>query len=138
VWLVQLCWRDFQAPLAIDFEDQATAEVYHLLGTPAFVGKQVLLGPSHEFTGTWLFRHNVTFPIIPPGLSAAQFVAWLEWAGIDYILANQEMIRRRRHSVGDYLMYSPGEGVQVLWLEPDWEVIYQGPPPPRFVLIRVR
>jgi hypothetical protein len=138
VWLVQLGWRDFQPPLAIDFEDQATAEMYRLLDTPAFEDKQVLLGPSHEFTGTWLFRHNVTFPIIPPGLSAPEFVAWLKQAGIDYILANQEMIRRRRHSVCDYLAYSPGEGVQILRLEPEWEVIYRGPPPSRFVLIRVR
>jgi hypothetical protein len=138
VWLVQLLWRDFQAPLAIDFEDQATAETYRLLDTPAFEGAQVLLGPSHEFTGTWLFRHNVTFPIIPPGLSAAEFVAWLKRAGVDYILANQEMIRRRRHSVGAYLAYSPGEGVQILRLEPDWEVVYQALPSSRFVLIRVR
>jgi hypothetical protein len=98
----------------------------------------VLFGPSHEFTGTWLFRHNVTFPIIPPGLSAAEFVAWLKRAGIDYILANREMIRRRRHSVGEYLAYFPGEGVQVLRLEPEWEVVYRGQPPSRFVLIRVR
>jgi len=138
VWLVQIGWRDFPAPLAIDFEDQATAEMYRLLDTPAFDGKQVLFGPSHEFTGTWLFRHNVMFPIIPPGLSAAEFVAWLKRAGIDYILANREMIRRRRHSVGEYLAYLPGEGVQILRLEPEWEVVYQGPPPSRFVLIRVR
>jgi hypothetical protein len=138
VWLVQLGWRDFQAPLTIDFEDPATAALYRLLDTPAFDGKQVLLGPSHEFTGAWLFRHNVTFPIIPPGLSSAEFVAWLERAGIDYILANQEMIRRRRHSVGEYLAYSPGGGVQILRLEPAWEIIYQGPPPSRFALIRVR
>jgi hypothetical protein len=138
VWLVQVSWRDFYAPLAIDFEDQATAEMYRLLDTPAFDGKQVLFGPSHEFTGTWLFRHNVMFPIIPPGLSAAEFVAWLKRAGIDYILANQEMIRRRRHSAGEYLAYLPGEGVQILRLEPEWEVVYQGPPPSRFVLIRVR
>jgi hypothetical protein len=138
VWLVQVSWRDFQAPLAIDFEDQTTAEMYRLLDTPAFDGKQVLFGPSHEFTGTWLFRHNVSFPIIPPGLSAAEFVAWLKRAGIDYILANREMITRRRHSVGEYLAYFPGEGVQVLRLEPEWEVVYRGQPPSRFVLIRVR
>jgi hypothetical protein len=138
IWLVQLSWRDFQSPLLIDFEDHATAEVYHLLDTPAFDGKKVLFGPSHEFTGTWLFRHNVTFPTIPPGLSAAEFIAWLKTAGIDYILANREMIRRRRHSVGEYLTYVPGEGVQVSRLEPDWEIVHQGPPPSRFVLIRVR
>jgi hypothetical protein len=137
VWLVQVYWRDFQAPLAIDFEDQATAEVYRLLDTPAFEGKQVLFGPSHEFTGTWLFRHDVTFPIIPPGLAATEFNAWLRRAGIDYILANREMIKRRQHSVGEHLAYVPGEGVQVLRLEPEWEVIYQGQPPSRFVLIRL-
>ncbi len=138
VWLVQVSWRDFQAPLAIDFEDQTTAEVYRLLDTPAFDGKQVLFGPSHEFTGTWIFRHNVMFPLIPPGLSAAEFVPWLKRAGIDYILANREMIRRRRHSVSEYLAYVPGDGVLILRLEPEWEVVYQGPPPSRFVLIRVR
>jgi hypothetical protein len=138
VWAVQVSGRDFQAPLAINFEDQATAEVYRLLDTPAFDGKQVLFGPSHEFTGTWLFQHNVTFPIIPPGLAATEFSAWLRRAGIDYILANREMIRRRRHSVGEYLAYGPGEGVQVLRLEPEWEVVYQGQPPSRFVLIRIR
>jgi hypothetical protein len=138
VWLVQISWRDFQAPLDIDFEDQATAGMYHLLDTPAFEGKQVLFGPSHEFTGPWLFRHNVKFPLIPPGLSAAEFVPWLERTGIDYILANREMIRRRRQSVGEYLAYAPGEGVQILRLEPGWEVVSQGQPPSRFVLIRVR
>jgi hypothetical protein len=138
VWVVQVSGRDFQVPLAINFEDQATAEMYRLLDTPAFDGKQVLFGPSHEFTGTWLFRHNVTFPIIPPGLAATEFIAWLRRAGIDYILANREMIKRRRHSVGDYLAYGPGEGVQVLRLEPEWEVVYQGQPPSRFVLIRIR
>ena len=102
IWLVQLASGDFQAPLAIDFEDQATAEIYRLLDTPAFDGKQVLFGPSHEFTGTWLFRHHVAFPLIPPGLSAADFIGWLEQTGIDYILANQEMIKRRRHSVGEF------------------------------------
>jgi hypothetical protein len=138
VWLVQVCWRDFQAPLTIDFEDQATAEMYRLLDTPVFDGKRVLFGPSHEFTGTWIFRHNVTFPLIPPGLSTAEFVTWLKQAEIDYILANREMIRRRRHSVGEYLAYVPGDGVRVLRLEPVWEVVYQGLPPSRFVLIRVR
>ncbi|HSF33036.1 MAG TPA: glycosyltransferase family 39 protein [Candidatus Tectomicrobia bacterium] len=138
VWLVQLSIRDLQAPLAIDFEDQATAELYHLLDTPAFEGKRVLFGPSHEFTGTWLFRHNVAFPIIPPGLPAAEFLSWLERAGIDFILANREMIERRRHTLGDYLTYSPTEGVQALRLEPSWQVTYRGPPPARFVLIRVR
>jgi hypothetical protein len=138
VWLVQLACRDFQAPLAIDFEDQSTAEMYRLLDTPAFDGKQVAFGPSHELTGSWLFRHDVAFPITPPGLSAAEFRAWLDWARIDYILANEEMVKRRRNSVGDYLAYSPTEGVQVLRLEPQWEVIYRGPPPSRFVLIQVR
>jgi hypothetical protein len=71
-------------------------------------------------------------------LSAAEFPAWLERTGIDYILANPEMVKRRRHSVGEYLAYSPSEGVQVLRLEPEWEVIYQAPPPSRFVLIHVR
>ena len=85
---MQLASGDFQAPLAIDFEDQATAEIYRLLDTPAFDGKQVLFGPSHELTGTWLFRHRVAFPSIPPGLSSAAFMAWLEQTGIDYILAN--------------------------------------------------
>jgi hypothetical protein len=138
VWLVQLGCRDFQAPLAFNFEDQATAELYRLLDTPAFDGKQVLFGPSHEFTGTWLFQHNVAFPTIPPGLAAAEFPAWLERTGIDYILANHEMIKRRRQSVGDYLAYSQSEGVQILRLEPGWEVIYRGPTPSRFVLLRVR
>ena len=138
VWLVQLGYRDFQAPLAVDFEDQATAEVYRLLDTPAFDGKRVLFGPSHEFTGTWLFRNDVAFPIIPPGVPAADFLPWLERTGIDYILANPEMVKRRRHSVGAYLTYSPSEGVQIVRLEPAWEVIYRGPPPPRYVLIRVR
>jgi len=138
VWLVQLASGDLQAPLDIDFEDQATAEIYRLLDTPAFDGKQVLFGPSHELTGTWLFRHRVAFPIIPPGLSSAAFVAWLERTGIDYILANSEMIRRRRSSVGEYLAYSPSEGVQILRLEPEWEVIYRAPPPSKFVLIRLR
>jgi hypothetical protein len=137
VWLVQVAYGDFQAPLAIDFEDEATAEIYRLLDTPTFDGKQVLFGPSHELTGTWLFRHRVTFPLIPPGLSSAAFVAWLEQTGIDYILANAQMVRRRRHSVGEFLAYSPSEGVQVLRLEPAWEVVYRGPAPTKFVLIRV-
>jgi Dolichyl-phosphate-mannose-protein mannosyltransferase len=138
VWLVHLGWRDFQAPLSIDFEDQSTADLYRLLDTPAFDGKRVLFGPSHEFTGTWLFRHDVAFPIIPPGLSAADFLSWLERTGIDYILANQEMIRRRRQTVGEYLAYSPTKGVQVLRLEPGWQVIYRGSTPVRFILIQVR
>jgi hypothetical protein len=138
VWLVQLASADFQAPLAIDFEDQATAEIYRLLDTPAFDGKRVLFGPSHELTGTWLFRHRVAFPIIPPGLSSAAFVAWLEQTGIDYILANEQMVKRRRHSVGEFLAYSPHEGVQVLRLEPEWEVVYRAPAPTKFVLIRIR
>ncbi len=112
--------------------------MYRLLDTPVFDGKRLLFGPSHEFTGTWIFRHNVTFPLIPPGLSTAEFVTWLKQAEIDYILANREMIRRRRHSVGEYLAYVPGDGVRVLRLEPEWEVVYQGLPPSRFVLIRVR
>jgi hypothetical protein len=138
VWLVQLASGEFPAPLAIDFEDQATAEVYRLLDTAAFDGKQVLFGPSHEFTGTWLFRHRVTFPIIPPGVSSAAFVAWLERRGIDYILANEDLVRRRRDTIGEYVAYSPTAGVQVLRLEPTWEVIYRAPPPSKFILIRVR
>jgi Dolichyl-phosphate-mannose-protein mannosyltransferase len=138
VWLVQVASHDFQAPLAIDFEDQATAEVYRLLDTPHFAGKQVLFGPSHQLTGTWLFRNPVAFPLIPPGLPAAEFVAWLERTGIDYILANAEMVKRRQYSVGDYLAYSPSEGVQIRRLEPEWEVIYRAPAPSKFVLIRVR
>jgi hypothetical protein len=124
--------------LAIDFKDQATAEIYRLLDTPAFDGKQVLFGPSHELTGTWLFRHRVVFPLIPPGLSSAAFMAWLEQTGIDYILANEQMVKRRRQSVGEFLSYSPSEGVQVLRLEPNWEVVYRAPAPTKFVLIRVR
>jgi hypothetical protein len=138
VWLVQLGWRDFRAPMSVEFEDQSTIDLYRLLDTPAFDGKRVLFGPSHEFTGTWLFRHDVAFPIIPPGLSAADFLSWLERTGTDYILANQEMIRRRRQTVGEYLAYSPTEGVQVLRLEPGWQVIYHGSTPVRFVLIQVR
>jgi hypothetical protein len=138
VWLVQLGIRDFQAPLAIDFEDQATAEVYRLLDTPAFDGKRVLFGPSHELTGTWLFRHKVALPIVPPGLPSAEFKAWLERHGIDYILANQEMIKRRRDSVREYLAYTEAEGVQMVRSEPAWEVIYRTAPPSQFVLIRIR
>jgi hypothetical protein len=138
VWLVQLASRDFQSPLDIDFADQATAEMYRWLDTPAFDGKQVLFGPSHELTGTWLFRHYVVFPIIPPGLSAAKFVAWLEQTGVDYILANAEMVKRRQSSVGEYLAHSPSEGVQILRLEPEWEIIYRTPAPSKYVLIRVR
>jgi hypothetical protein len=137
-WMVQLVGRDFQAPLAIDFEDRATAEVYRLLDTPAFEGKRVLFGPSHELTGTWLFRHRVTFAVVPPHLPGAAFLPWLEQHGIDYILANQEMIRRRRTTVGEYLAYSPAEGVQVVRLAPGWEVVYRAPSPSRFALIRVR
>jgi hypothetical protein len=137
-WLAQLAYGDFQAPYAIDFEDQATAEIYRLLDTPAFDGKQVLFGPSHELTGTWLFRHRVVFPLIPPGLSSAAFIAWLERTGIDYILANEQMVKRRRQSVGEFLSYSPSQGVQVLRLEPKWEVVYRAPAPTKFVLIRVR
>jgi hypothetical protein len=138
VWMVQLGSRDFQAPLAVEFDDQATAEVYRLLDTPAFDGKKVLFGPSHELVGTWLFQHDVTFPIIPPGVPSADFTMWLEHQGIDYILANAEMVTRRRDSVREYLTYSESEGVQVLRLEPGWEVIYHAPPPSQFVLIRIR
>jgi hypothetical protein len=109
-----------------------------LLDTPHFAGKQVLFGPSHQLTGTWLFRNPVAFPLIPPGLPAAEFVTWLERTGIDYILANAEMVKRRQHSVGDFLTYSPSEGVQIRRLEPEWEVIYRAPAPSKFVLIRVR
>jgi hypothetical protein len=138
VWVIQLGGRDFEAPLAIDFQDQATAEIYRLLDTPLFDGKKVLFGPSHELVGNWLFRHQVTLPVIPPGLSAAQFPNWLERQGIDYILANREMITRRHGSVQDYLAYSEAGGVQVLRLEPSWEVVYRTPSPSTFVLIRVR
>jgi hypothetical protein len=48
------------------------------------------------------------------------------------------MITRRRRSVQDYLAYSETEGVQVLRLEPTWEVVYRTPSPSTFVLIRVR
>lgn len=136
--VVQLGWHDLPAPLAIDFEDQATAEVYRLLDTPAFEGKRVLFGPSHAFTGTWLFKHPVAFPTIPPGLSATELLPWLQRQGIDYILANEEMIRRRRETLRDYLAVNHTEGVQVLRTEPGWEVIYRGPPPSKFVLIRLR
>jgi hypothetical protein len=138
VWLVQLGLRDFQMPLTIDFEDQATAEVYQLLDTPAFDGVQVLFGPSHELTGTWLFRHNVALPSIPPRLPAVEFRGWIERNGIDYILANKDMLKRRHSSVSGYLAYSPTKGVQILRLEPGWQIVYRGPPPSRFVLIRVR
>jgi hypothetical protein len=138
VWCTQLARRELPSPLAIDFQDQEVAEVYHLLDTPAFDGKRVLFGPSHDFTGTWLFQHNVAFPIIPPRLPAAEFVPWLQEQGIDYILANKDMIRRRAATVGAYLAYSPAEGVQLLRLEPGWEVDYRGSPPTRFVLIRIR
>jgi hypothetical protein len=138
VWCTQLAIRDLPSPWAIDFEDQEIAEVYHLLDTPAFDGKQVLFGPSHDFTGTWLFRHHVAFPIIPPELPGAEFVPWLEEQGIDYILANKAMIRRRAATVGAYLAYSPVEGVQILRFEPGWQVVYRGSPPTRFVLIRLR
>jgi hypothetical protein len=137
-WFVQLAWRDLQLPLAIDFEDQATAEVYHRLDTPAFDGKRVLFGPSHTFTGTWLFRHDVAFPIIPPGLSATEFLPWLQRQEIDYLLANKELLQRRRETLRDYLAYSKAEGVQVLRIEPGWEVMYRGSPPAKFALIRVR
>jgi hypothetical protein len=138
VWCTQLAIRHLPSPLAIDFEDQEIAAVYHLLDTPTFDGKHVLFGPSHDFTGTWLFRHHVAFPMIPPALPGAEFLPWLEGQGIDYILANKEMIRRRAATVGAYLAYSPVAGVQILRLEPGWEVVYRGSPPTRFVLIRLR
>ncbi|HXH08918.1 MAG TPA: hypothetical protein VNP04_04005 [Alphaproteobacteria bacterium] len=136
-WCVQLGLRDFQSPLAIDFEDRATAELYQLLDTPAFDGKRILFGPSHTFTGTWLFRHDVAFPIIPPGLSAEEFLPWLQRQGIDYILANKEMIRRRKETVKNHLAFDEIQGVRVLRMEPRWEVIYRGPSPSKFVLIRL-
>lgn len=138
IWVVQLAIRDFEAPLAIDFEDHATAEVYRILDTPLFDGKEVLFGPSHELVGSWLLRHRVAMPIIPPGLPSQEFLPWLEAREIDYVLANREMITRRHHSVQDYLGYSEATGVQVLKLEPTWEVVYQAPFPPSYVLIRVR
>jgi hypothetical protein len=61
VCLVQLAWRDFQVPLAIDFEDQATAKMYRLLDMPFFDGKRVRFGPSCEFTGTWIFGTTRSF-----------------------------------------------------------------------------
>jgi hypothetical protein len=136
--VIELVTRDLQAPLAIDFEDQETADLYHLLDTPAFDGAQVLFGPSHTFTGTWLFRHCVAFPIIPPHLPATEFMAWLQGAGIDYILANKQMIKRRMETVWEYFSYSTTEGVQLLRLEPGWEIVYRGAPPTKFILIRVR
>jgi hypothetical protein len=138
VWGLELARRDLQAPLAIDFEDHETADLYHLLDTKAFDGARVLFGPSHSFTGTWLFRHRVAFPIIPPHLSAAEFLPWLQRENINYILANGQMIKRRMDTVRDYFAYSVTEGVQLLRLAPGWEVIYRGIPPTKFMLIRVR
>jgi hypothetical protein len=138
VWMAQLAIRDFEAPLAIDFQDRATAEVFQLLDSPHFDGKKVLFGPSHELVGNWLFRYRVALPIIPPGVSSEGLLTWLADQQIDYILANREMITRRRHTVQDYLDYSEAAGVQVLKLEPTWEVVYQAPFPPAFILIRVR
>jgi hypothetical protein len=138
VWGVELARRDLQAPLAIDFEDQETADLYHLLDAPAFDGTHVLFGPSHAFTGTWLFRHRVAFPVIPPGISTGEFLPWLQHKQIDYILANRQMIKRRMETVREYFAYSITDGVQLLKLAPGWEVIYRGVPPTRFVLIRVR
>jgi hypothetical protein len=63
---------------------------------------------------------------------------WLQQQAIDYVLANKEMIQRRREVVRDYLGFSHEAGVQVLRTEPGWEVIYRGPLPSKFVLIRVR
>jgi hypothetical protein len=134
-WGVQLAVRDFPPPLAIDFEDHATAEVYRLLDTPAFHGQRILFGPSHTFTGTWLFHHDVTFVTIPPGLSAAAFLPWLQHQRIDYILANKEMVHRRRETLRDYLAFNAADGVQLLRMEADWHVIYRGPSPSKFVLI---
>jgi hypothetical protein len=138
VWGHEVATRDLRAPLAIDFEDQATADLYRLLDTPDFDGARVLFGPSHSFIGTWLFRHRVAFPIIPPNLSAAEFIPWLQREGIDYILANSEMIKRRMETVREYFAYSITEGVQLLKLEPGWEVIYWGARPAKFILLRVR
>ena len=64
--LVQLAWPDIQAPLAIDFEDQATAKMYRRMHISSFDGKRIPVGPSRELTGTCLFRHNAMFPIITP------------------------------------------------------------------------
>ena len=138
VWLAQVGTRRFQAPLAIAFEDQATADVYQLLDTPAFEGKQVLFGPSHQFTGTWLFRHRVVFRPLPPRLPAPDFLGWIQQKGIDYILADKHMIQRRRDTVREYLAYDSAEGVKLVRAEPGWEVLYQGPPPSKFILLRVR
>jgi hypothetical protein len=138
VWGREVMTRELQAPLAIDFEDQETADLYRLMDTPEFEGTRVLFGPSHAFIGTWLFRHRVAFPIIPPNLSAAAFIPWLQHEGIDYILGNSEMIRRRMETLREYFAYSTTEGVQLLKLEPGWEVIYWGAQPTKFILLRVR
>ncbi len=137
-WLTLLATRPFQAPLAITFEDRATAEVYHLLDTPDLDGKRVLFGPSHLFTGTWLFRHNVAFLSMPPRLPAPEFLPWLEANRIDYILANKHLIERRRDTLRDYLRHEPREGVKLIKLAPGWEILYQAPPPSKFILLRVR
>jgi hypothetical protein len=138
MWIVQLGTGQFQGPFVVDFEDQATAEVYHLLDSPAFDGKQVLFGPSHQFTGTWLFHHNVAFPSIPPGLPPTSFRSWLEYNEIDYILVNRHMIQRRADTVREYFAYSPAEGVTIVQLEQGWEMVYRGPPPTKFALVKVR
>lgn len=137
-WLVLLSSRHWQPPLAMTFEDQATAEVYQLLDTPAFDSKRVLFGPSHELTGPWLFHHQVAWLTISQGLPASAFLAWLRDHEVDYILANRPMIQQRADIVYAYLTYTPAEGVQVIRREPGWEIIYQGPRPSRFILVRVR
>ena len=137
-WLTLLATRRFQAPLAIAFEDRATAEVYHLLDTPEFDGKRVLFRPSHLFTGTWLFRRDVAFVSMPPRLPTPEFLPWLEANRIDYILANKHLIERRRDTLRDYLRHEPREGVKLMKLAPGWEILYQAPLPSKFILLRVR
>jgi len=137
-WLAQFGIQTFKAPLAIDFEDQATAEVYHLLDTAEFGGKKVLFGPSHQFTGAWLFRHPVAFAGIPPALPASGFLPWLSQQGIDYILANRHMLQRKADTIQEYFVYDASEGVKIVRLEPGWEVVYRAPRPSKFVLVRVR
>lgn len=73
-WLGLLSTRHWQPPLAMTFEDQATAKVYYLLDTPAFDKKRVLFGPSHEFTGAWPFHHDVVWLTLPRGLPASAFL----------------------------------------------------------------
>lgn len=57
---------------------------------------------------------------------------------MDYILANRSMIQQRADTVHAYLAYTPAEGVQAVRQEPEWEILYQGPPPSRFILMHVR